>query len=237
MRISVIIPCYNEEKRIASTIQRISSYLKQEFDDYEIVVVENGSTDRTIEVLTSLSRHIPFRILKEELPGKGRAVKKGMLESNGDFKLFTDADNSTDISHVKDLLIETNNMNDVVISSRRLTGSHIAKKQPFFRSLLGNIFSRAVHVIVPLGIHDTQNGFKLFSKRASEFIFARQTIFGWAFDVEILAIAKIYCFSIAEVPITWTNDEQSKMNLKGMLGMLSDILLIRWRLSTRYYLK
>ncbi|MEI6480277.1 MAG: dolichyl-phosphate beta-glucosyltransferase [bacterium] len=235
MYLSVIIPCHNEEKRICNTIQRIYSYLKTQAYNFEIIVVENGSTDSTKKILEQLSYISPMRIVYENKPGKGRAIKRGMREAVGEYKLFTDADNSTDIHHIEKLLPYTQQGYDIVISSRKTKDSVIKKQQPPLRRLLGNVFIMFVKIVIPLGLHDTQNGFKLFSKKAADKIFPNQTILDWAFDVEVLALARLLDFSIVEVPITWVNDELSKMTTRGMLRMAWDILCIRWNLLTKYY--
>ena len=236
MYLSVIIPCHNEEKRIFNTIQRIYSYLKIQPYDFEIVVVENGSTDKTKKILEEQLNYISqMRIVYENKPGKGLAVKRGMSEAVGEYKLFTDADNSTDIHHIEKLLPYTNQGYDIVISSRKKKDSIIKKQQSPFRRLLGNLFIIFVKIVIPLGLHDTQNGFKLFSKKAADKIFPNQTILDWAFDVEVLTLAHLLGFSVMEVPITWVNDELSKMTTRGMLRMAWDILCIRWNLLTKYY--
>ena len=202
---------------------------------FEIIVVENGSTDNTKKILEELSYILPMRIVYENKPGKGRAVKRGMYEAVGEYKLFTDADNSTDIHHIEKLLSYAQQEYDIVISSRKTKDSIIKKQQSSLRRLLGNVFIMFVKIVIPLGLHDTQNGFKLFSKKAADKIFPNQTILDWAFDVEVLTLARLLGFSVMEVPITWVNDELSKMTTRGMLRMAWDILHIRWNLLTKYY--
>lgn len=238
MNLSVIIPCYNEENRIGNTLERINSYLKDQTYEYEIIVVVNGSTDKTEEIVHEFSRRIPFIVLiNEKERGKGRAVKRGMLYAKGKYRLFTDADNSTDISQVDKLLESAQNGYDVVISSRKISGAVIKKYQPPKRALLGKIFSFLVGIVVPLKIKDTQNGFKLFSKEAAEKIFPKQTILHYAFDIEVLALAKIFNFKIKEVPIIWRNDDRSKVKFKDMIKMILEVIQIRLRLWTNYYQK
>ena len=228
--LSVIIPCYNEERRIASTLARIHEYLSAQAIPYEIIVVDNGSTDATRQKAEVCMAQIPeLRIVTHESFGKGWAVKQGMLEAIGDYRLFTDADNSTDIKHVESLIKEANAGYDVVIGSRRIKGAHIAHPQKAFRRALGNIFAWAIQVIVPLGIKDTQNGFKLFTKKAAEDIFPQQRSYFWAFDIEILALAKKNGYKIKEVPIEWINNEESKMDVWGMARMILDVIVIRIR--------
>ncbi|MDQ2933224.1 MAG: glycosyltransferase family 2 protein, partial [bacterium] len=195
---------------------------------FEILVIDNGSQDASKQVITELCQKLPgLRLISHKSYGKGWAVKQGMLEAKGDFRLFTDADNSTDIAQLDKLLPYALEGYDVVISSRRIEGSEITRKQPWHRQLLGDIFAALVQTIVPLGIKDTQNGFKLFGRKVAEDIFPRQSMYFWAFDIEILAMAKNRGYKIKEVPITWINADDSKMNFKGMVRMLFEVINIR----------
>lgn len=228
MLLSVIIPCYNEEKRIPATLNRIYKFLSTKPYQFEILVIDNGSKDESKRFIREAEARLPgVRLISHRSYGKGWAVKQGMLEAKGDFRLFTDADNSTDIEHLDELLPFALEGYDVVISSRRIEGSKITHKQPWHRRVLGNIFATLVHAIVPLGIKDTQNGFKLFSRKVAEDIFPRQSMYFWAFDIEILAMAKSRGYKIKEVPITWVNADDSKMNFKGMVRMLFEVINIR----------
>jgi dolichyl-phosphate beta-glucosyltransferase len=235
MYLSVIIPAYNEEKRIAKTLEAIYCYLHEKPYEWEIIVVDNGSTDGTRQLVEEYSDKIKnLRLLERRSHGKGWAVKQGMLAATGEYRLFTDADNSTDISQLDKLLPWATHGADVIISSRKKEGAVIVEKQPFYRVWLGNLFPLIVKMFVPQvrDLKDTQNGFKLFSRQAAEKIFPHQTIFYWAFDVEILALAKIFGFGVKEVPIVWKNDDQSKMNLKGMLRAAFEVILTRLHLLT-----
>jgi dolichyl-phosphate beta-glucosyltransferase len=162
-------------------------------------------------------------------------VQQGMLSAQGDYRLFTDADNSTTVDQVENLLPYFEQGYDVVVGSRRIKGANIAVKQGALRDFLGGIFRLIVYVLVPLGVRDSQAGFKMFSKKAAEIVFPKQTIFRWAFDVEILAIAKKLGFRIKEVPIRWINDAESHVKLSGMVRMLFEVLRIRWNLWTNKY--
>ena len=243
MHLSVIIPAYNEEKRIEKTLLSVNEHLSKQAYDYEIMVVNDGSKDKTAEIVNGLAGEIKGLKLidNKENHGKGWVVRQGMLSAQGDYRLFTDADNSTTIDHVERFFpffgqgLPAQADYDIVIGSRRLKDSVIAVKQPWVRDLLGGIFRLIVHALVPLGIADSQAGFKMFSKKATETIFPKQTIFRWAFDVEILAIAKKSGFKIKEVPIKWINDAESHVKLSGMVRMLFEVLRVRWNLWTNKY--
>lgn len=235
MYLSVIIPAYNEEERIGKTLEAIYSHLREKPYEWEILVVDNGSTDGTRKLVEEYAERIPsLRLIERRSHGKGWAVKQGMLEAKGEYRLFTDADNSTDITQLEKLLPWATHGADVIISSRKKEGAVIVEKQPFYRVWLGNLFPLIVKMFVPQvrDIKDTQNGFKIFSKQAAEKIFPHQTIFYWAFDVEILSLAKIFGFKVKEVPIVWKNDDKSKMNLKGMLRAAFEVILTRMHLLT-----
>ena len=237
MKLSVVIPAYNEENRIEKTLLSVDEYLSKQPYDYEILVVNDGSKDKTAEIVSGLTGKL--RGLKlidnKENHGKGWVVRQGMLSAQGDYRLFTDADNSTTIDHVEIFFPFFAQDYDIIIGSRRLKDSVIAVKQPWIRDFLGGIFRLVVHTLVPLGLRDSQAGFKMFSKKATEIVFPKQTIFRWAFDVEILAIAKKLGFRINEVPIKWINDAESHVKLSGMVKMLFEVLRIRWNLWTNKY--
>jgi dolichyl-phosphate beta-glucosyltransferase len=237
MHLSVVIPAYNEEKRIEKMLLLVDEYLSKQSYDYEILVVNDGSKDKTAEIISGLVGKLrgPKFVDNKENRGKGWVVRQGMLSAQGDCRLFTDADNSTTIDHVEKFFPFFEQGYDIVIGSRRLKDSIIAVKQPWIRDFLGGIFRLIVRILVPLGIKDSQAGFKMFSKKAAETIFPKQTIFRWAFDVEVLAIAKKLGFKIKEVPITWINDAESHVKLNGMVRMLFEVLRVRWNLWTNKY--
>ncbi len=235
MYLSIIIPAYNEEGRIGKTLERIYSYMHAKPYQWELLVIDNGSTDGTRRLVEEYAEKIKnLRLVEFRSHGKGWAVKQGMLAAQGDYRLFTDADNSTDISELDQLLPWATHGADVVISSRKKEGAIIVEKQPFYRVWLGKLFPLLVKMLIPQvrDIQDTQNGFKIFSRRAAEKIFPHQTIYYWAFDVEILALAKIFGFKMKEIGITWKNDDQSKMNMKGMIRAACEVVLTKLHLLT-----
>jgi len=239
MYLSVITPAYNEERRIAKTLLDIDKYLSKQKYAYEILVVSDGSKDRTGFVVEKFQDAIKnLRLISNpENRGKGYVVRQGMLEAKGDFRIFTDADNSTSINQIEKMWPYFKEGFEVIIGSRDVKGAVIAVKQPWYRRvLLGDTFNLLVQAICGLwGIWDTQCGFKAFTKKAVEDIFPKCTIDRWAFDPEILVIAKKMGYKIKEVPITWVNDPESKVKLKSTIKMLFDTLKIRWNLIRHRY--
>lgn len=236
--LSIIIPSYNEEKRLPKTLQSVGAYLKRQSWRYEVIVVSDGSQDRTAEVTRELMAQMPhLRVIdNKENHGKGYVVRQGMLEAKGKYRLFTDADNSTSIDQVEKMLPFFERGYEIVIGSRDVKGAVIATSQSRWRVLLGDIFNLIVQTISGLwGIWDTQCGFKGFSQKAVEDIFPRLTIDRWAFDVEILAAAKKLKYKIKEIPVVWINDPNSKVKLSGMVKMLSEVFQIRWNLLRNIY--
>lgn len=232
MHLSIIIPAYNEEERITDTLIDVHRYLSGKSFDYEIIVVNDGSEDKTKEIVAGLQAKIKnLKIIDYgRNQGKGYAVRQGLLQATGDYRLFADADNSTNIAELEKFMPYANK-NCIVIGSRSIEGSKIVIAQPKYRIFLGNIFNLFVKLIVGVyGLSDTQCGFKLLSADAVKSIIPKCTVNGWAFDVEILAIAKKMGCKIKEIPINWTNHKYSKVKLKGMLTALVDLFKIsrRW---------
>jgi len=237
--LSVIIPAYNEERRLPKTLEEIDKYLSKQSYDYEILVVNDGSKDKTVEVAKSLIPKI--KNLKvtgyEKNQGKGYAVRFGMLEAKGEFRLFTDADNSTSIDQVEKMWPYFKESYDTVIGSRDVKGAILDPPQPWLRQLiLGEGFKLFRKIILNLwGIEDTQCGFKCFTKKATENIFPRCKINRFAFDPEILIIAKKLGYKIKEIPVYWKNDPESKVKFKSILKMGLDLFKIKWNLITKKY--
>jgi dolichyl-phosphate beta-glucosyltransferase len=239
MHLSVIIPAYNEEKRLPKTLQFISDYLKKQSYDYEILVVENGSEDKTAQVVKDLMAEIKGLDLIQGLSGRGKgfAVKKGMLLAKGNFRIFVDADNSTSIDQIEKMWSQFEKGADVVIGSRDVKGAVLDPPQPWFRKIIfGEGFKLYRKIIIGLwGIKDTQCGFKCFNKKSAEDVFPRCKIEDFAFDPEVLVLSKKYGYKIKEIPIYWKNDLESKVNFKGIIRMALDMLKIRWNLIKREY--
>ncbi|MFZ2886241.1 MAG: dolichyl-phosphate beta-glucosyltransferase [Minisyncoccia bacterium] len=227
--LSIVIPAYNESERLAPTLRSVHEFMRDKPYAYEIIVVDDGSRDETVPLVRAegqAMQNVKLLPLRRNM-GKGWAVRTGMLMAAGRYRLFMDADGSTDIRHWPRMLRALEGGADVVIGSRHVTGSNIKVHQTPLREALGFAFRKIVRVVSGLRIHDTQNGFKAFTADAAERIFRRQKVMGWAFDVEILSIARRLGYVATEVPITWVDDRRSRMTAAAMPRMLTDLLRIR----------
>lgn len=236
-KLSVVVPAYNESKRIGKTLVAMHNFLVKQSFDYEILVVDDGSKDNTVETVNALKSQVKNLsvIGNTENHGKGWVVKQGMLKASGDIRLFMDADNSTTVDQIVNMLPFFEQGFDVTIGSRRVEGSQIETKQSLIRDFLGGVFRFIVHTLVPVGVTDSQCGFKAFTAKATQEVFSKQTIYRWAFDVEILALAKRQGYKIKEVPVVWVNDAESHVKFSGMVKMLLEIIEIRLNLWTGKY--
>jgi len=228
--LSVVIPAYNEEKRIGNTLEQIMRYLNQKPWDWDIVLVDDGSKDRTVEIAQKAITDSRLKILKNiENLGKGASIRKGMLSAKGKFRLFSDADLSTPIEELEKILPYTEKDYGVAIGSRALKESQLEVRQPFYREWMGRIFNCFVRLFVIGSIKDTQCGFKVFTAEAAESIFRVQRLSGFAFDVEVLFLARKKGFKIKEVPVRWINSPASKVHpIKDSVKMFIDILKVRF---------
>jgi len=226
MLLNVVIPVYNEQSVIQSTLKRISGYLQSKGWPAEIIVVNDGSTDDTVKELSKLSLENLKIISHSKNLGKGASVKSGMLAAKGDLLLFTDADNSTDISEIDKFIEKAMAGYDIVIASRTASASKIVVHQPSWKELLGKLGNYFVRLISGLKFKDTQCGFKLFKKDCL-FLFKEQRNKHWAFDVEILLKAKKHNLKVAEMPIVWKNNFDSKFTLKYYFKFFFELIKIR----------
>lgn len=228
--LSVIIPAYNEESRLISTLSRIEEYLRRQPYLYELIVVNDGSRDNTAGVALEWKPDgCPLKVIdRKENRGKGYSVREGGTLAQGEYILFSDADLSTPIEEVEKFLPLLKGGMEVVIGSRSLRDSEIVVHQPFHREMMGRVFNGMVRFLAVKGIVDTQCGFKSFSRKAVEKIFPLCLIEGFAFDVEILFLARKFGFSIKEVPVRWFNAPGSSVNpVRDSLAMLKEIFQIR----------
>lgn len=237
--LSVIIPAYNEERRIKITLEAVFNYLSRQNYSWEVIVVSDGSKDRTVEIVTEFISNKPGIILiaNTKNNGKGYAVRQGVLQAEGQFRLFTDADNSTSIEQIEKFwpyLLEEDY--DIVIGSIELAGAEIHEQSQWYRRILGKYSKYIIRIIAGLwDIHDTQRGFKIFTAKAANSIFPRAKIDRFGFDVEILALAKKIGYKVKEIPVVWNNPGDSKVNLKSYFEVLKDLFRIRYYLWFNVY--
>lgn len=237
--LSIVIPAYNEESRLPATLARIGEYLRGRSYRYEVIVVSDGSRDRTAQsALQWRPEGFPLEVVdRKENRGKGYTVREGAARARGEYILFSDADLSTPIEEVEKFFPFFRKGLQIVIGSRSLKGSDIVIRQPFHRQLMGRVFNGLVRVLAVSGIADTQCGFKCFTRRAAAEIFSRCRIDGFSFDVEILFLARKLGFSVREVPVKWFNAPGSSISpVRDSLRMLWEIFRVRlygWRGSYR----
>lgn len=234
--LSVIVPAYNEENRIQRTLKRFHEYLSLQPFSYEIVVVNDGSKDRTAEVVELMRMEITnLDLIDRKInKGKGFSVREGMLRAQGKIKLFADADNATDISHFDKMRPLFDRGYDMVICSRDpkdAIGAKQAVPQPWHKRLLGNLGNLYIQKLAVKGIWDTQCGFKAFRDYASEKIFSMTKTDGWMFDVEVLAYARKLNFKIGIIPANWINDPATHVKLSSYLKSLYEVFKISRRIK------
>jgi dolichyl-phosphate beta-glucosyltransferase len=226
--LSVVIPAYNEALRLPSTLARVQAHLSERGGSFEIVVVDDGSSDPTSQVAREAGADV--RVLRHEPNrGKGYAVRRGMLAATGTRRLLTDADLSTPIEDLAGLEAALDRGFDVAIGSRAVAGARIEVHQPAYREAMGRLFNRLVQVLLLPGLRDTQCGFKLFTAGAAQAAFSVSSLDGFSFDVEALYVARQRGLRIAEVPVTWRNDAATRVGLGGGAAAFADLARIRLR--------
>ncbi len=233
--LSVVVPVYNEAERLAKTLRRLHEYLSARPFSYEILIVLDGPTDDTREVLNRIAREIAnLHVIDREVNrGKGYTVKEGMLKAMGHIRLFSDADNSTDIAHINPMLALFDRGCDIVIASRHpkdVAGARQAVPQPLHRRMLSRVGNMFVQLLVMRGIWDTHCGFKAFRSEAAIKIFSQTEVEGWGFDIEVLALARAMNYKIGFVAAHWINDDRSHMGLLDYVGALRDTFKLRSRM-------
>lgn len=223
--LSIIIPAYNEEKRLHETLTQITEFIERQDYTTEVVVVDNASTDRTGDIISSFSSNCSFlRYVFEPVRGKGAAVKSGVMASHGEFLIITDADLSVPIEEANKFLAVLHSNSDIAIASRELPGANRYNEPPY-RHFIGRAFNLLIRSLLLPDIHDTQCGFKGFRHSIANDLFSSNTLNGWSFDAEILYIALSRGYRIAEVPVDWYYREFSRVNIMSdPWYMLKDIL-------------
>ena len=224
MELSIVIPAYNEGHRIGETLARTIAFCESHLSEWELIVVDDGSSDNTEQAVRDVAGVRYMR--NEENRGKGYSVRRGMLAASCDPVLFTDADLSAPISEARRLLSAVEKGADVAIASRGFDVTTTVERTPL-RRLMAFSFRLLVRLLVISGINDTQCGFKMFRREAARTIFARQRLEGWGFDVELLFIARRHGLRIDEVPVSWTESNESRLKWYTPLAMAVDLLHIR----------
>ncbi len=229
---SLVIPAYNEERRLPTSIRDVKAFFKAVQTPFEVLVIVEKSSDRTVELATEAAKGDPrIQVIDNQVHcGKGYAVKSGMLRAKGDFIFFTDADLSTPLAEILTFLsaFADRPKTDILIGSRAHAKSDIIKKQNWFRQSLGRTFNKFVQFFGVRGIEDTQCGFKAFRREAAHEIFSRQTLTGFAFDVEVLILAELMNYKVEVLPVRWINSADSKVRiLIDPIKMLWDLIRIR----------
>ena len=235
--LSVVVPAYDEEKLIKSTLIEIENFLSARTYNYEIVIVDDGSKDKTFSIVKSLQSDFKNLIIikNDKNRGKGYSVKKGILSAKGKFRLFMDADNSTSIDQFANFIPFLEDGCDIVIGNRALKNSKIKKRQSFYKELFGNIGNKLIRLFAVSKISDTQCGFKCFSSKSAQNIFPKLTIDRWGFDIEILAIANHLGCRVKTVPVIWENREKTRVRNRDYLFTLKELLKIKINLLTKKY--
>ncbi len=233
--LSLIIPAYNEEKRIGATLLSIDKYLSTQKYSYEILVVSDGSTDKTVDTVHKYKQLVQNLEVIDNLEnkGKGAVVRQGMLKARGAYRIFLDADYSTTLDHVGKMWPLFKEGHEIVIGTRDAKdakGATQAVRQPLARRLIGDMGNFLIQLLAVRGIWDTQCGFKGFSKKAVEDIFPRLRINRWGFDIEILALARLLGYKIGIIPVYWKNDPRSHVKFTGYLNTFRELFIVRWNL-------
>lgn len=234
--LSVVIPVFNEALVLRETFNALVPFLEgleglgTGSGSFEIVAIDDGSKDDSLAILRELARS-DARLLVDALPenrGKGAAVRVGMLAASGERSLFMDADLSTPLEEIPRFLAELDAGHDVVIGSRRAPGAEITRHQPWLREHLGRGFTMLTRLLLAPGIHDFTCGFKAFRRDAAQEIFRRSTLDGWAFDAELVVIARELGYEITQVPVRWRHEDGTKVRLgTAVLGSLRELFVIR----------
>jgi glycosyltransferase involved in cell wall biosynthesis len=226
--LSIIIPAYNEEVRLPETLRKVGSFLSEQSYPAEILVVDNNSTDGTAGIIQDYKTQSNiFRGLFEKRPGKGAAVRCGMREAQGEFLFMCDADLSMPIEEINRFLPPEQKDFQIAIASREAPGS-VRYNEPHIRHLGGRFMNWMIQLLILPGLNDTQCGFKCFTQEAAKDLFEKQTLDGWAFDIELLFIARQRGYTITEVAIPWIYNQESKVHaVRDAIQILLDIQTIR----------
>lgn len=235
MLISIIIPVYNEEKRVYKAVNALNKYLPRQKFKSEVLFVNDGSTDKTLPKVRKSKCNFIYKIISYKTnQGKGYAIRKGVLEAKGDYILFMDADMSTPIESLDDFLPHIYKKIPVIIGTRHTKRAEVLVRQNMMRENMGKAYTLLANLILGSGVSDFTCGFKCFSKSSAKNIFTNLKIKRWSFDAEVIFLAYRLQFRIKEVPVVWMNDSNSKVNLwRDIIGSFFDLIKIRFY----YFLK
>lgn len=225
--LSIIIPAHNEANRLPRTLEQVFAYLKTQTYTSEVIVVENGSSDNTLELATQyIKEHSNLVVIQEHNKGKGNAVRRGMFVARGEYRFICDADLSMPIEDLEKFLPPALGDFDIAIGSREAPGA-IRYNEPPYRHIGGRGINLAIRTLILPGLNDTQCGFKCFRAETTQSLFQQQTLAGWSFDIELLFLARRKKLRIQEIPIHWYYDSDSKVNaIRDALRMIGDIFRI-----------
>lgn len=226
--LSIIIPAHNEENRLPNTLGQIYRFMEKQDFPYEVIVVENGSTDRTYEIAREyVDKYENYHVFRNEQRGKGLAIQRGVQEAGGEYLFMCDADLSMPVEEISKFIPPQLKEVDIAIASREAPGS-VRIHEPQYRHITGRVFNTLIRLLVLPGLQDTQCGFKCIRAGVASDIFPYQTLTGWAFDVELLYIARRHGYRVVEIPIHWYFNADSKISvLRDSLRMFLDLLQIR----------
>lgn len=226
--LSVVIPAYNEEERLEKSLHKVASFLSAQSYLYEVLIVENGSTDKTFQIAKAFANaHSQFRVIQERERGKGRALRRGFLEAKGRYRFMCDVDLSMPIEEIVHFLPPHIDKPQIVIASREAQGA-VRYNEPIVRHWGGRVINFLIQKLILPGLNDTQCGFKLFEASIAEDLFTKQQVTGWSMDVEVLFLAQKQAYQIVEVPIQWYYSAGSKVHpIKDSLKLVLDILTIK----------
>lgn len=228
---SIVIPAYNERARIIATLESVVSVVRAQGWQAEVIVVNDGSSDETADLVRAFAAHNPEVLLMENPrnSGKGYSVRNGLLHAQGEVVMFTDADLSAPMEEAERLFAAIAGGADIAIGSRWLESSRQTHRQPLYRQFFGRCFNALTRAVMRLPFADTQCGFKAFTRSAAQTVFQLQTIERWGFDPEILFIARKRGYRIQEVPVSWAHDARSRISyLRDGIQMLKELAIVRW---------
>jgi dolichyl-phosphate beta-glucosyltransferase len=226
--LSLIIPAHNEETRLTETLKQVFVFADKQSYSVEVLVVENGSLDRTFQIAQDFAaQHPQMRVLQNAQSGKGRAIRQGMLAAQGEYRFMCDVDLSMPVGEINRFLPPVLKGYDIAIASREAPGA-VRHEEPYYRHFVGRIYNGLIRTLALPGLQDTQCGFKCFTGKVAEDLFLRQTLTGWSFDVEVLFIARLLGYKVIEIPIHWYYNPHSKISVvRDSFKMGVDLLTIR----------